>query len=417
MNKRIYIQGARVLDPVTGRDEARDLYLEDGRLAEVPESLPADVEFVRASGLMAAPAFCDLHVHFRQPGGEDAETVASGCRAAAAGGFGSVVPMPNTKPPIDTPELVRWEIEEARRAGQVAVYPSACITRGRAGRELTDMAALAAAGAVFFTDDGSTVMDDAIMLEAMRTAAGLGMPIVDHAQRGVGGDRGVMHAGACSAKLGLPGIPSEAETEIVERDIKLAEQTGCALHVQHLSAAGSIDLIRSAKERGVKVTAEVTPHHLALCDEDVLADDANLKMNPPLRSPADREALRMGICDGVIDCFATDHAPHPAESKARGFREAPFGVIGLETAAGVTYTELVATGEMEVMDWLRCWTTKPMSILGKRMPELVQGQKISIALWDPDMNWKVDSGGFLSSSENSCFSGRELTCKLVKIIL
>ncbi len=417
MGSDFYIKNGLVVDPVEGTAERRDLFVLDGVIVSPPKVISDEVEVIDAEGLIVVPPFIDIHVHFREPGGEAAETIASGCRAAVAAGFGTVVTMPNTLPPTDTPELVRKQIEAGRQQGGVKVWPSACITRGRGGVELTDMAALAGAGAVCFTDDGSTVMDDALMRGAMEVAAGLGLPIMDHAQRSGDEKRGVMHESAMSAELGLPGIPVEAEAEIVERDIRLAAETGCALHIQHVSAAASVELIRAAKADGIKVTAEVTPHHIALCDRDVRVDDANFKMNPPLRSLVDQTALRHAVRDGVIDCFATDHAPHVSMHKERGFRRAPFGVLGLETAIGVTYTELVAMGEISLLDWVRCWTVKPMAVLGRGYTSLNEGERGDVMLLDVDTHWFVDSEEFRSLSKNTCFEGRELRGSAVRIFL
>lgn len=411
------ITGARVVDPFSHRDVVDDIYIENGLICEAPDDIPAGTERIDATGLIAAPAFVDLHVHFREPGGEQSETIASGCRAAEQGGFGTVVPMPNTNPPIDNPDRMAWQVDEARRHGGVEVVPSACITIGRNGEQLTDMRALAEAGAAFFTDDGSTVMSDDLMRAAMCRSAELGLAVVDHAQRSSDERVGVMHAGKRSAELGLPGIPTEAETFIIERDIRLAEETGCAIHIQHITSAAGAELVRRGKERGARVTAEVTPHHIALCDGDVAGDDANFKMNPPLRSAEDRAALREALSTGVIDCFATDHAPHAADLKARGFLEAPFGVVGLETAVGVTYTDLVATGRLDIYKWVECWTAKPMRLLPRKGHPLLPGEPGRIVLIDPSAEWVVDPQSFNSLSSNTCFGGRTLLAKVSRTIL
>lgn len=409
-NNDVYrIQQVRILDPESGRDETGELVLADGRVAP-PGIVPAGRRIVDidARGWVAVPAFLDLHVHLREPGGEAAETVESGTRAAAAGGFGLVVSMPNTRPPTDTPARVRQILDLARAAGCCEVGPSACLTRERSGGQVASLAGLAAAGAVAFTDDGGTVMDDAVMQAAMAEAARLGRPVMDHAQDHEAEKRGVMHEGAASRRAGLPGIPSAAEVRIVERDIRLARETGAALHIQHLSAADSVDLIRRARADGLRVSAEATPHHLALCDEDIDPADANFKMNPPLRGAADREALRRAVAEGVITCFATDHAPHPADSKARGFAGAPFGIIGLETAVGVTYTELVVPGRMALREWVRRWTSGPAAVLGRPAPRLAPGAPAHVALLDLTTSWTVDPTRFQSRSRNTPFGGREL---------
>jgi dihydroorotase len=408
------IQGARVVDPAAGRDGVGDLFIRDGRFTPRPERLPDDAVTVDACGLVAVPGLIDLHVHLREPGNEAAETVASGARAAARGGFTSVVAMPNTTPPLDSPGEVQALADRAAAADRVRVRPAPCITRGRLGRELADLPALARAGAVAFTDDGSTVANDDLMAAALRQAKALGLPIMDHALDPRLAGKGVMHKGAYSDRLGLPGIPSEAETAVVERDIRLAGDTGAAMHIQHVSAAGSVALIRKARQRGIRVSAELTPHHLALIDADVRADRPDrYKMNPPLRAVADRQALTEGICDGTIECFATDHAPHTAAAKAKGFIGAPFGVIGLETAVGVTYTLLVKAGVMGLANWIRRWTAGPAGILGQAAPTLAIGAPADFALLDLGTAWTVRAEDFASKSRNTPFEGWTLTGRAV----
>jgi len=398
---------------VQGWDGIGDLYFTNGLLAAVPTSLPAGTEIIEAGGHVVAPAFIDIHVHLREPGHEDAETVASGTRAAARGGFGTVVAMPNTVPPMDAPERLAALTAEARRHARCTVLPSACLTAGRQGQTVAALEALARAGAVAFTDDGATVMDDAVLREAMRRAALLGLPVMDHAQDSAAERQGVMHAGRRARELGFPGIPAEAETRIIARDIRLAEETGCALHIQHLSAAESLPLLREARRRGVRVTSELTPHHLVLCEDDIPGDDAAFKMNPPLRSREDRDRLREALVDGTIDCFATDHAPHTAARKAEGFLKGPFGVVGLETAVGVTWTALGADGPLGVSEWVRRWTVDPARILGMPPPSLAPGQPANLVVLDLETPWQVETGRFLSRSWNTCFRGRPLTGRAV----
>lgn len=411
------IEGGRIIDPVSGRDEVGSFAIIDGVVEEPNADLPSDCEPIDATGLIVAPAFVDLHVHFREPGGERAETIASGCRAAHAGGFGTVVTMPNTRPPIDTPARLKRQIEAAQRCSRVQLLPSACITRGRAGEELSDMEELADAGAAFFTDDGSTVISDELMRDAMRRAAELGLAIVDHAQRSADERAGVMHSGRRSRELGLPGIPAAAETEIIARDIRLAEETGCAIHIQHITSAAGVALVADGKRRGVRVSAEATPHHIALCEDDLSGADANFKMNPPLRSAADRAALRDAVCSGVIDCFATDHAPHPRELKDLGFMQAPFGVVGLETAVGASYSELVANGGMNAFDWVERWTSRPLALLNRSGSPIASGYPGRITLIDPEKIWTVDPRDFESKSSNTCFAGRQFQGRVCRTIL
>ncbi len=407
------IRQARMMDPATGRDEIADLFIRNGNIEPVPLTYSSDVIVVQADGLVAAPAFLDVHVHFREPGGEIDETMASGCRAAFRGGFGAVVTMPNTKPAIDNPLLVQAARQEARRVCGPDVSPAACISQERKGQALTDLAALRTAGVEAVTDDGSTVADDALLRDAMTCCARLGLLVMDHAHDPVIERQGVMHAGAAADRLGLPGIPAQAESRIVARDLAMAAETGCRLHVQHVSAGESVELLRQARQKGVAATAEVTPHHLALCDEDIPGPDARYKMNPPLRSRADRDALRQAVLDGVIDCFATDHAPHSDESKKRGFLDGPFGVIGLETAASVTHTVMVLEMGMPLMQWLHCWTVAPAQILRRKPPSLDPGQPANLVLFDPDAVWNVNQNQFLSKSKNTCFINWTLTGRVM----
>lgn len=417
MSKSLYITGATIADPVLERLYEGDVFIERDRIVETPARIPGEAEVIDARGLLLAPAFTDLHVHLREPGGAESETIATGCRAAAAGGFGTIVPMPNTKPPIDTVERLRWQIETAAKSSAVEVCPSACISLGRKGEQLTDMEALAASGAAFFTDDGSTVSDDSLMRDAMRRAAALGLAVVDHAQRSDDERVGVMHAGRHSEAIGLPGIPTEAETEIIARDIDLAEETGCAIHIQHITSGAGAELVRQAKARGVRVSAELTPHHLVLCDQDVTGADANFKMNPPLRTAEDRAALRAALLDGTIDCFATDHAPHALELKQRGFIDAPFGVVGLETAIGVTYTALVESGVMPVLDWVKLWTVKPSQIIKREQGAIQPGSRANLVLIDTTTRWVVKPELLLSKSKNTCFAGSAIVGRAFETLL
>jgi dihydroorotase len=408
---RLLFRAARVLDPATGLEETRDVYIEHGRLATPSTVLPPETDVINAAGLYAVPGLIDLHVHLRQPGagGADeaalAETVESGARAAAAGGFTSIVAMPNTTPPTDTVRAVRGLLGLARSAGLTQVLPSACLTKDRAGRRLANFVSLSGAGAVAFTDDGSTIEDDALMRDAMRAAASAGALVMDHAQDPAAERGGVMHEGTWSRRWGLPGIPSSAEAGAIERDMRLARETGARVHIQHLSTREGVEIVRAARARGLAVSAEVTPHHLALCDADVDPRNADFKMNPPVRSAADRDALGAAVAEGIIAAFATDHAPHRAERKATGFAEAPFGVIGLETAVGVSYTAMVRSGRMSVLEWLRRWTTGPAAILRRPPPSMAPGAPANIALLDLETPWTVDPSGFASRSRNTPFRG------------
>jgi dihydroorotase len=414
------IRGATRMDPCDGSVRCGDLAVRDGRIVA---QAPAGAGVIDAVGRVLAPGLIDLHVHLREgpptapPAAEPAETIETGTLAAARGGFPGVVAMPNTAPPIDTPEAVRWLAQRGRDAGHARVWPSACLTRGRAGRALADLADLADAGAVAFTDDGSTVSDECLMEAAMRAARAAGRPVMDHAlDPALAGD-GVMHAGSAAARCGLPGIPPEAESRIVERDIRLCAATGCAVHIQHVSAAASVALIREARRRGLPVSGEATPHHLALTDEDVPPGNANWKMNPPLRGAADRDAILEGVADGTLGALATDHAPHHASAKARGFRAAPFGIVGLETAVGVTFRALVQSGRMSVMEWLRRWTSGPAAILGIEPPSLAPGRPADLVLLDLEHDWDVQPAEFLSRARNTPFDGARCRGRAVCTLL
>jgi dihydroorotase len=410
------IRGGRVVDPHTARNEDADLDIVDGRIA-APGTASPEAPLIDARGLTVVPGLVDLHVHFREPGDDVAETIASGSLAAARGGFTTVVTMPNTRPATDSAAMIRHVLQQAHQAGLVRVLPSGCLTRSRQGGALADLAAMRAAGAAAFTDDGAAVMDDGLMQEAMTLACNLGAMVMDHALDPVLAGTGVMHEGGFSRKYGLPGISVAAETRMVARDIACAAQSGAAVHIQHLSCAESVALVRRAQQSGVKVTAEVTPHHLALCDADIDPANADYKMSPPLRAASDRDAVVAATVEGVIAAFATDHAPHTATAKARGFADAPFGIVGLETAVGVTYTVMVKSGRMGLLEWLRRWTTGPAGMLGIKPPSLAVGMPADIAILDLHSEWIVRAADFASRSRNTPFEGWRLTGRAVHTFL
>ena len=341
----------------------------------------------------------DVHVHFRDPGVPEAETRATGAQAAAAGGFACVTTMPNTTPAGDSAEWLREQIEDASLPVRIA--PSACITKGRLGREVADLEGLAAAGAVAFTDDGSFVEDARVMEEAMRRAAKLGKPVMQHAVVPSLLAGGVMRDCAVARRFGLPVMPPEAETEAVRRDIAICRVTGCALHVQHISCAGTVELIRAARREGLPVTGEATPHHLLLSCDDIPADDANWKMAPPLGSREDVAAIRAGVKDGTLGLFATDHAPHPAAKKQGGFRTAANGIVGLETAAAVTWQAMVVEEGMAPADWIARWTTGPAALIG----ETPAPAEDNFAAMDLQADRLVDPTAFRTRSRNQPFAG------------
>lgn len=408
------IQNGRCIDPATEQEWVGDLYLEAGKIAAPPAQCPPSTRIVDAAGCVVTPGLIDVHVHLREPGGEAAETIASGAAAAAAGGFTTIVAMPNTQPPIDTPERVRYVLDTGRQIRGARVLTSACLTVGRAGTDVAPLKELALAGASAFTDDGCTVQDDAVMCAAMQRAAQLGLPVMDHAQdRQMELQGGALHAGRRATEWGWPGIPAEAETRIVARDLALAKETGAALHIQHVSCAASIDLIAAAQQEGVRVTAEATPHHLWFCEDDIdpARPDA-YKMNPPLRTAEDRARLQSAVVEGILSVLATDHAPHPMTEKAKGFVAAPFGVVGLETALAATYSLLVASGRMTLLSWLQAWTTAPARLLNRPAPSLAVGQPADVAVYDLGAAWEVEADRFVSRGRNTSFGGKRLQGKV-----
>ncbi len=404
MSGTLLLRGARVIDPAAGIDEIRDLAVVDGRLA-APDGL-ARAEALELEGLVVAPGFIDLHVHLRDPGQTGKEDMLTGTRAAAAGGFTTVLAMPNTTPPIDSPALLRELLDRYRRRAVVRVLQSACITRSRQGLTVTDAAALKAAGAVALTDDGSAVPDAGVLRRAMQAAKRVGLPVLEHCEDPSVVGRGVLHDGEAARQLGLPGTPAVSEELIVARDIILARETGCALHVQHVSCAESVEHIRRARAAGVPVTAEVTPHHLLFTDAACLEFGPNARMNPPLRNELDRRALLEGLRDGTISAVATDHAPHTAPEKDRPFPVAPAGIIGLEAAVPLCLTELVHTGILTLSELVARFTVGPRRALGLPQTGLRPGNPADLTIIDPDAEFALDVSRFHSRSRNCPYHGR-----------
>jgi dihydroorotase len=406
---KVLIKGGRIIDPAQSIDEAADLLIADGAVAEIGPAISSRAdETFDASGLIVTPGFIDLHVHLREPGEEYKETIASGAAAAVAGGFTSICAMPNTHPVNDNASVTRHILDKARDAALARVYPIGAITRESKGEQLAEMAEMKAAGIVAVSDDGRPVMNAQVMRHAMEYARDHGLIVVDHCQCLDLSAGGVMNEGLCSTKLGLKGMSPAAEDSQVARDILLAEMTGARVHIAHISTAGAVEMVRSAKKKGLPITCEVTPHHLALTEEAVLGFDTNTKMNPPLRSEADRRALIEAVRDGTIDAVATDHAPHHQDEKMLEYDRAPFGVIGLETALGVVLTKLHHEEGIPLRRVVELLTSGPGMAFRLLGGSLVQGSRADVAVFDPSREWTVNPASFKSRSRNSPFGGWRL---------
>jgi dihydroorotase len=402
---RFVIKNGRVIDPASRFDGIADVWIEDGVIRDVGPGLTGDEAF-DASGLIVAPGFIDMHVHLREPGFEHAETIESGSRAAAAGGFTSICPMPNTSPVNDNATVTSYIIEKARRHAIVNVFPIGAITKGSAGEELASIGSMKQAGAVAISDDGRPVMNARVMRRAMEFAKSFGIPVIDHCEDlhlSAGGD---MHEGLESVRLGLRGIPAASEDVMVARDILLAELTGARYHVAHISSRHAVEMVAFAKARGISVTAETTPHHLAISDSDMAPYDSNYKMKPPLRSKCDVSAVVGGVVSGAIDAIATDHAPHPGSEKMQEFEKCPFGILGLETALGIALEELVHPGKIGLMRLVELFTTGPAKILGLNRGTLAAGSPADVTIFSTDREWTYDVNKSFSKSRNSPFDGR-----------
>ena len=397
------LKNARVIDPENGIDEVRDIGVGEGLIVP-PESLRS-AHTVDLSGYVVAPGFIDLHVHLRDLGQTHKEDIASGTRAAAAGGFTAVVAMPNTTPAMDTPELLHALQERCREHALVRVLLTAALTLGRKGQELTDAAALKAAGAVALTDDGACIQNAALMREAMGRAQQAGLPVIDHCEESSLADGGAVNLGPVARKLGVRGIPALAEELMVARDLLLAGELNVPVHIQHVSSARSVALLRWGRALGLPVTAEVTPHHLCLTEDACIEHGANAKMNPPLRTESDRAALRAALRDGIIDCIATDHAPHTAAEKELPLEAAPFGVIGLEAAVPVCLTELVHKGVLTLRQCVERFSSGPRRVLGLPGGTLSPGSPADITVLDLNHVFQLDTAEFLSRARNCPFQG------------
>jgi dihydroorotase len=414
----LFIRGGRIIDPASGRDEVGDLLVIDGHIA-ASTALPknAGLPVIEAKGLIVAPGLIDMHVHLREPGGAQKETIATGTRAAAAGGFTSVLAMPNTNPVADGSHTIALMRQRAMETACVNVFTSGCITVGMKGEQLAPIGSLHKAGVVALTDDGHCVQNNELMRRALDYARMFDLLTLDHCQDYNLSAGGVMHEGYWSTVLGLPGWPRIAEDMIVARNILLSELTGARVHVQHLSSADSVRLVREAKKRNVKISAEAMPHHIALTDASIETYDTNFKMNPPLREKIDQDALLAGLADGTIEILASDHAPHASYEKEVEFAEAPFGIVGLETELGIFAKVLI---EGKVLDWkqmLEKLTINPARLLNIDRGTLAPGAIADITLIDPKRAWKVDSAQFYSHSRNTPFNGWDLPARATHTIV
>ena len=418
----LLIYGGRIIDPSRGIDETGNLLITEGKISWLGkgEAMPPepDCDVLHAGGLIVCPGFIDLHCHLRQPGFEEKETIATGTKAAARGGFTTICCMPNTNPPLDRQAMVDFVKLTAAREGVVRVLPIGCVTRGRGGEELAPMGELATAGVIAYSDDGAPVKNSRLMRQALDYSCTLNLPIIDHCEDTALTEGGFMNEGIVSARLGLRGIPNAAEEIIVARDLALARLTGGWVHIAHVSTEGSVDLIRHAKEKGIKVTAEVTPHHLTLTEEKVMGYDTSTKVNPPLRTRQDIRALIQGLKKNVIDIIATDHAPHTEADKLGEFATAAFGISGFETALGGLMS-LVHNGQLTLTTLITKLTSEPAKIIGDKYGKLGTlniGVSADVTLFDPALDWVVDTNIFASKGKNTPLAGSVLRGKVMVTI-
>lgn len=413
----ILLKNGRIIDPANNRDEVADLLIQNNKIAQIsPNITHPHAQVLDVTGKLVTPGLIDMHVHLRDPGFPEKETIQSGCQSAAAGGFTSVACLPNTNPTLDSPQIVQYILDQAQSA-DARVYPIACATEKMQGQKLTDTDALLKAGAIGFSDDGLPIESESLMRDLLERAAANGFAIYPHSEvfdltRG-----GHMHEGRVSKELGIKGMPAEGEAAMNERDIELVRQTGGRLHILHLSVKRAVDLVKKAKQDGLPVTAEASPHHIALTDEDVRIYGTAAKMSPPLRAKEDQEAVLAGLQDGTIDALATDHAPHTNEEKLRAFTEAPNGILGFETAVGILFTKLVHTQALTLTHTLAKLTIEPAKILGIDAGTLSIGKAADITVIDPNQEWIVDANQFKSKSRNTPFHGWTLKGRAVLTLL
>jgi len=403
----ILIQNGTILDPSQKLQQRADLLIDGGKIAGIGSNLGSADRVIDAAGCFVTPGLIDIHVHFREPGDEEEETIATGAAAAVAGGFTTVCCMPNTKPPLDNEGQIEFVLREAQRVGLANVFPVGAITKGREGRELAEIGSMIQRGAIALSDDGVGIADASVMRKTLQYAKMFDACIMQHCEEpSLGG--GAMHSGIVSTSLGLSGIPAEAEQLMISRDLLLNRTIGCRYHVQHISTAWSVELIRRAKRDRQTVTAEVSPHHLLLTDENCRGYDTNFKMNPPLRTAADVAACIEGIKDGTIDCLATDHAPHRAEEKELEFADAPMGIIGLECALALYIKALVEPGHIDWMKLIELMSMRPAQIVKLNRGTLAKGAAADVTVIDPNQSWTIDSDKFKSLSRNCPFQGWEV---------
>jgi dihydroorotase len=414
MSKDLYIRNGHIIDPGQKLNQVGSLLIADGKISWLGDKditpPSSDYETFNANGLIICPGFIDLHCHLRQPGFEEKETIASGSQAAAKGGFTTICCMPNTNPPLDSQAMIDYVKSISKSEGVIRVLPIGCISKGRNGKELAEMGELAEAGAVGFSDDGDSVKNSRLMRQAMEYSLAFGLPIIDHCEDRALTEGGQMNEGIIATKLGLCGIPAAAEENIIARDIALAQLTGARLHIAHVSTEVSLELIRRAKEKAINITAEITPHHLTLTEEKVIGYNTNAKTNPPLRTEEDSKALVQGLKEGVIDIIATDHAPHTDNEKLCEFDQAPFGISGFETALG-SLMSLVHNKCIDLDLLIAKLTSEPAKIIGDkfdRLGTLAVGVPANIAIFNPDMEWIVDTSKFISKGKNNPLNGEML---------
>ncbi|MFH1746173.1 MAG: dihydroorotase [Planctomycetota bacterium] len=417
MSKSIMIRGGRVIDPAQEIDEVLNVVIADGKIAALGRNVPAADESYDAAGCIVAPGLIDMHVHLREPGDEDKETIESGTAAAVAGGFTAVACMPNTNPPLDADSEIEFVLREAARSAHTRVYPIGALTKDRAGEGLAEIGLMARAGAVAFSDDGNGIADAGVCLRAMRYVSMFDKLFIQHCEEQSLVGNGCMNAGPTAMRLGLPGMPAVAEEIMAQRDILLAEVAEIRYHVAHISTRGTVEQVRRARQAGQRVTAEVCPHHLVLTDEDCCTFNPNHKMNPPLRSREDVAALLEGVRDGTISCLVSDHAPHGSQDKEHEFQDVPFGIIGLETSLGLFIKALIEAGIIEWPQMIAGMSTRPAELLGVSGGNLKVGVPADVTIIDPEREWTVDAEQMRSKSRNTPFDGWQLRGRAVATLV